>query len=83
MPIYEYKCDKCGEVVEVFHQALAQEPFPLCPACGSKNLTKLLSSPAIVKATDGSLPGTTCCGRTERCDTPPCSDDGVCRRDSE
>jgi len=24
--------------------------------------------------------GGTCCGRTERCDKPPCSDDGVCKR---
>ncbi len=83
MPIYEYKCEKCGEVVEVFHQAPGQETLPACPVCGSKNLAKLLSSPAIVKAAHGSVPGTICCGRTERCDTPPCSDDGLCRRDSE
>ena len=24
--------------------------------------------------------GGTCCGRTERCDKPPCSDDGTCKR---
>lgn len=24
--------------------------------------------------------GGTCCGRTERCDKPPCSYDGVCKR---
>ena len=24
--------------------------------------------------------GKTCCGREERCDSPPCSDDGVCKR---
>lgn len=24
--------------------------------------------------------GRTCCGRTERCDKPPCSDDGVYKR---
>ena len=24
--------------------------------------------------------GGTCCGRTERCDKPPCSDDGICKR---
>jgi hypothetical protein len=26
-------------------------------------------------------PGSTCCGRSERCDTPPCSNDGKCQRD--
>jgi hypothetical protein len=25
--------------------------------------------------------GTTCCGMDERCDTPPCSSDGICKRD--
>jgi len=28
----------------------------------------------------GSQDGLTCCGRTERCEKPPCSDDGSCKR---
>jgi ubiquinone/menaquinone biosynthesis C-methylase UbiE len=27
------------------------------------------------------VPGHTCCGREERCETPPCSDGGTCRRE--
>jgi len=29
---------------------------------------------------NSSFSGRTCCGRTERCDRPPCSDDGACKR---
>lgn len=83
MPIYEYKCENCGKVIEIFHQAPSQESLPACPDCGSTKLTKLLSTPGMVKVGDGSIPGTTCCGRTERCDKPPCSDDDVCRRNTK
>ena len=76
MPIYEYKCEECEKVIEFFHKG---QETPVCPKCGSKNLTRLISTPARV-GVDDSPKGTTCCGREERCDTPPCSDDGACKR---
>ncbi len=81
MPIYEYQCQKCGKVTEIFHQRLEQTGDISCSNCGSHELIKLFSRPAaIIKGS--SLPkGTTCCGQTERCDTPPCSINGVCKRD--
>ncbi|HID92991.1 MAG TPA: zinc ribbon domain-containing protein [bacterium (Candidatus Stahlbacteria)] len=81
MPIYEYRCENCGQINEVFQKGLELEAPIACSNCGSIKLTKLISAPAMVKAEDSSIKGTTCCGRTERCDTPPCSTDGVCRRD--
>ena len=45
MPLYEYKCDQCGEVFEVV-QKVADPPLKICSICGGK-LTKMLSSPAI------------------------------------
>ena len=81
MPIYEYKCEGCGKIIEIFHKALEQESIPACPDCGNKNLKKVLSSPSMLKIEGSSTSGTTCCGSTERCDIPPCSDNGVCRRD--
>ncbi len=45
MPIYEYRCDACGERLEVLLRAGAKAPQK-CPKCGCK-LRKLLSSPAI------------------------------------
>ena len=43
MPIFEYKCGKCGETFESFSQrAIATKP-PVCPTCGSKDAERVLS----------------------------------------
>jgi putative FmdB family regulatory protein len=79
MPIYEYKCQECGRISEIFLRSPSSENAQ-CPACGSYKLDKLLSASYTLK-TRASTPGTTCCGRAERCETPPCSSDDTCRRD--
>jgi putative FmdB family regulatory protein len=81
MPIYEYECEGCGKVVEIFQKGFKPDEPIVCPNCGSDRLKKLLSAPVAVIRGDSSPKGATCCGREERCDIPPCSDDGVCRRD--
>jgi putative FmdB family regulatory protein len=45
MPIYEYKCQSCGERSEKL-QKLNDPPCKKCPRCGGL-LKKLISSPAI------------------------------------
>lgn len=45
MPIYEYKCRKCGEVCEILQKMMDPSPKS-CPACGGP-LEKILSCPAI------------------------------------
>jgi len=45
MPLYEYKCDQCGEVYEVV-QKVSDPPLKICSKCGGM-VTKMLSSPAI------------------------------------
>ena len=45
MPLYEYKCAQCGEVLEVI-QSFSSEPETICPKCGG-SLRKLFSAPAI------------------------------------
>lgn len=80
MPIYEYRCNECGKATEIFHKKFEPDESVICPHCGSENLKKLISPPARV-IVGNSTKGTTCCGRTERCETPPCSTDGSCRRD--
>ncbi len=77
MPIYEYKCKDCGKVIEILKKGSESVE---CPECGSKNLEKLISRPGAILMESSSHP-TTCCGRTEPCDRPPCADTGVCRRD--
>ncbi|MCK4387726.1 MAG: zinc ribbon domain-containing protein, partial [Dehalococcoidia bacterium] len=74
MPIYEYKCLDCGKISEIFLRSSNTETIE-CPICGSKNLEKLLSASYAIRM-DASMPGRTCCGRTERCETPPCSSGG-------
>jgi len=80
MPIYEYRCKECGKVFELFHKGLETGEVSVCPDCGSKRLEKLVSAPAAVIIGGSHSKGTTCCGKTERCDSPPCSTDGTCKR---
>ena len=44
MPTYEYRCENCGERVEVLILSETSAP-PTCPNCGSRWLDKLLSVP--------------------------------------
>lgn len=45
MPIYEYKCDKCGHQLETI-QKFSDPPLSECPACGEHALSKLISASA-------------------------------------
>lgn len=43
MPIYEYKCEKCGHQLEVL-QKMSDARLTECPACQAPQLTKLISA---------------------------------------
>ncbi len=45
MPLYEYRCEKCGARVEKI-QKFSDPPLATCEKCGGK-LPRLLSAPAI------------------------------------
>ena len=80
MPIYEYQCSKCGTVSEMMMGIGSQDNALQCKHCGSNALNKIPTVASI--ATHYSRPkGKTCCGRDERCDTPPCSTDSPCCKD--
>jgi putative FmdB family regulatory protein len=81
MPIYEYRCAKCGKVSEILQRSLNREEVPVCAHCGAAEMQKIISPPGSIIMGGSSMKGTTCCGREERCSTPPCSDDGTCKRD--
>ena len=70
MPIYEYRCDRCGKAFEelVFGNARVA-----CPACQAKAVTKQLSIPArpmagkaaaaaAAPACETGMPSSSCCG---------------------
>jgi putative FmdB family regulatory protein len=45
LPLYEYRCEKCGARIEKI-QKFSDPPLATCEKCGGE-LTRLLSAPAI------------------------------------
>jgi len=82
MPIYEYRCIKCGSVSEYLVGIGKEDDDIICRHCGGKAMEKVLSMPNLSKSGHmiSSQSGHTCCGREERCESPPCSSGGGCRR---
>jgi putative FmdB family regulatory protein len=55
MPIYEYQCNDCRRRVSLlwrsFDDAATREP--ICPSCGGKELTRLMSRVSVARSTAG------------------------------
>ena len=45
MPLYDYRCDKCGETFEVL-QKFSDEPLKVHEGCGGQ-VERLISAPAL------------------------------------
>ena len=43
MPIYEYRCETCGEGFELFVRSTSGKVRPACPKCGSQKVKKAIS----------------------------------------
>ena len=78
MPIYDYKCLKCGKVSEVLVNNSVSQVIR-CSECGSEDIEKLISASYLIKM-NKTVVGTTCCGRQERCSSPPCESSNICAR---
>ena len=79
MPIYEYRCRSCGSTTEIWQGVGTRSDTLECKNCKGGELEKVLSVSHSVK--NPRPKGSTCCGREERCDKPPCSSGGSCHRD--
>ncbi len=44
MPIYTYRCKKCGKTFEFLHKSLSSKEKVVCEDCGSSSVEKTLSS---------------------------------------
>lgn len=44
MPIYEYRCRKCGMIFEKIQRIGEGGEYLICPHCGAKNPDKILST---------------------------------------
>jgi putative FmdB family regulatory protein len=65
MPIYDYRCDKCGSTYDVLHKVREVNEDVVCPSCGSKDHTRLLSAPMV--NTRGNSTDVPACGDASRC----------------
>lgn len=70
MPIYEYRCEKCGEVTELL--VLGKEPKPACKECGSEDVMKLMSAHNTTTSSSSfpSPADCSCCGSQNTCGSP-------------
>jgi len=70
VPIFEYKCESCGHIMEVL-QKTNREKSPLCDKCSSHKLKRLLSGFSVGQ----SKPSGPAC---ESCPGEPCQESGRC-----
>ncbi len=70
MPIYEYRCEKCGQISEFL--ILRKQEQLNCKGCGSEDLTRLLSAHNTTSVSAPKFePGSgSCCGTPNSCGTP-------------
>ena len=82
MPTYEYECESCGHRFEE-RQRLSEAPLSTCPECQGPVARVVGSGVGILRGTQSpgrgepcafETTGQTCCGRSERCDSPGCGD---------
>lgn len=83
MPTYEYVCHSCGHRFEAFQQ-MTDALLNTCPKCGKEDVKRLIGSGMGVIYKGSGFYTTdyknrtsdrTCCGRSRRCDNPPCSNE--------
>jgi putative FmdB family regulatory protein len=43
MPVYEYRCEACGEGFDLFVRSPSRQTDPVCPKCGSCRVKKAVS----------------------------------------
>jgi len=50
MPVYEFSCNSCHRRASFLVRKIGEPLSPVCPACGSQELTRILSSFAYHKS---------------------------------
>ena len=73
MPVYSYKCNKCGYEFDLLVGVGKGEVQYKCPKCGNEDLKRILSAPARVDVKEGSSTSSSSVNST----CPTCSS-GVC-----
>ena len=60
MPIYEFKCRKCGEPFEVLFRSREDKTVVACPKCGSKKAGAAFCPPLPERSGNTSAGGAEC-----------------------
>lgn len=55
MPIYEYRCTNCRRRSSVLLLSYKERADPICPYCGNRELTRIMSRFATVRSEDARL----------------------------
>ena len=42
MPVYDYRCDRCGNFE--YYQLMSEKPLTKCPNCGSRKIKRLIGA---------------------------------------
>jgi len=61
MPLYEYRCQGCGQNFETLRGAHEKDADVECPQCGEKKAQKLMSACCTAKG-ESSQPNASSCG---------------------
>ncbi len=59
MPIYEYRCNQCGEAFEKMVRFSEADRVPACPNCESEDTRKAISTIASFGMADSAFSGST------------------------
>jgi putative FmdB family regulatory protein len=55
MPIYEYRCRKCGKRFSVLTLRVSEKPVPQCDKCGARAADRLMSRFAMPKSEEARM----------------------------
>lgn len=55
MPIYEYRCEKCGKKSELLTFKVSDEVDPVCKHCGSERMVRLISRVRVIMSEETRL----------------------------
>jgi putative FmdB family regulatory protein len=74
MPVYDYRCERCGMLYDVYHKVKEIKEDVVCPSCSSREHTRLMSVPSLSVAgkTSGDV-GSCECGNGGECCGGACS----------
>lgn len=67
MPIFDYQCNGCGKVYDVYHKTKELVEDVICPFCGATSHKKLMSAPMVSMGSSASSESS-----QSSCDTGSC-----------